>query len=172
MRGKDFLKGLLPLKDSSGCFEECFSSEFYFILFFLTFYFILFWCSSWIFFPIFISWRLITLQYCSGFLPYIDMNQSWIYMCSHPEPPSHIPPHPIPLGHPVHQPWALISCIQPGLVICFTLDNVHVSMLFSQIIPPSPSPIESKVCSIHLCLFSCPAYRVIVTIFLNSVYMR
>ena len=28
------------------------------------------------FFPIiFISWRLITLQYCSVFLPYIDMNQ-------------------------------------------------------------------------------------------------
>ena len=31
------------------------------------------------FFPFnFISWRLITLQYCSGFLPYIDMNQPWI----------------------------------------------------------------------------------------------
>ena len=28
------------------------------------------------------------------------MNQPWIYMCSHPEPPSHLPPHPIPLGHP------------------------------------------------------------------------
>ena len=26
----------------------------------------------------------------------------------HPEPPFHLPPHPIPLGHPVHQPWA--SC--------------------------------------------------------------
>ena len=38
----------------------------------------------------------------------------------------------------------LVSCIQPGLAICFTLDNIHVSMLFSQIIPPSPSPIESK----------------------------
>ena len=31
---------------------------------------------------IFISWRLITLQYCSGFLSYIDMNQPWIYMYS------------------------------------------------------------------------------------------
>ena len=27
---------------------------------------------------------------------------------------------------PVHQVWALVSCIQPGLVICFTLDNIHV----------------------------------------------
>ena len=45
---------------------------------------------------------------------------------------------------PVHHPWALVSCIQPGLATCFTLDNTHVSMLFSQIIPPLPSPIESK----------------------------
>ena len=45
---------------------------------------------------------------------------------------------------PVHQPRALVSCIQPGLVTCFTLDSISVLMLFSQIIPPSPSPIESK----------------------------
>ena len=45
---------------------------------------------------------------------------------------------------PVHQPWALVSCIQPGLAICFTFDNIHVSMLFCQIIPPSPSPTEPK----------------------------
>ena len=36
---------------------------------------------------------------------------------------------------PVHQPRALVSCIQPGLVICFTLDNIHVSMLFSWNVP-------------------------------------
>ena len=36
-----------------------------------------------------------------------------------------------PQVFPVHQVQALVSCIQPGLVICFTLDNIHVSMLFS-----------------------------------------
>ena len=32
---------------------------------------------------------------------------------------------------PVHQARALVSCIQPGLVVCFTLDNIHVSMLLN-----------------------------------------
>ena len=41
---------------------------------------------------------------------------------------------------PVHQARALVSCIPPGLVICFTIDNTHVSMLFSWNSPPLPSP--------------------------------
>ena len=45
---------------------------------------------------------------------------------------------------PVHQPKHPESCIGPGLAIHFTYDNKHVSMPFSQIIPPSPSPTESK----------------------------
>ena len=65
-----------------------------------------------------------------------------------------------------------VSCIEPGLAIYFTYDNTHDSMLFSQIIPLLPSPTESKVCSFSLRLFSCLIYRVIVTIFLNSIYMR
>ena len=43
---------------------------------------------------------------------------------------------------PVHQPQA--SYIEPGLAIHFLYDIIHVSMPFSQIIPPSPSPPESK----------------------------
>ena len=51
-----------------------------------------------------------------------------------PIPPPASLPTPSLWVFPVNQPWALISCIQPGLVICFTLDNIHVSMLCIEII--------------------------------------
>ena len=84
-----------------------------------------------------------TILYWS--LPYIDSNPPWVYMCS----PSWTPlPHPSP-SHPsgssqCPSPEHPVSCIEPGLVICFTYDNLHVSTPFSHIILPSPSPTESK----------------------------
>ena len=73
---------------------------------------------------------------------------------------------------PVHQPRALVSCIQPGLVICFTLDNIHMFRCCSlETSHPHLLPQSPKFCSVHLCLFFCFAYRVIVTIFLNSIYI-
>ena len=45
---------------------------------------------------------------------------------------------------------------------CYSLKSSHPCLL-----PQSP-----KVCPLHLCLFCCLAYRVIVTIFLNSIYMQ
>jgi len=37
--------------------------------------------------------------------------------------------------------------------------NLHISMLFSQVTPPLPSPTVSKICPLHLYLFCCPVYR-------------
>ena len=83
------------------------------------------------------------------------------------------PPNSLPIPPlwviPVHQPQGF--CIKPGLAIRFLYDIIYVSMPFSQIIPPPPPPQSPKDCSIHLCLFCCLAYRIIVTIFLNSMYM-
>ena len=82
-------------------------------------------------------------------LSYIDMNQPWIYMHSPSQFPIPIPP-PTSLStrslwvFPVYQARALVSRIQPGLVICFTIGNIHVLMLFPRNIPPLPSPTESK----------------------------
>ena len=58
------------------------------------------------------------------------------------------------------------------LAVCFTYGNVYVSMVFSQIIPPSPSSTVSKVCSLCLCLLCCPARRITNTTFLDFIYMH
>ena len=59
------------------------------------------------------------------------------------------PPPPPSLYHPSGSSQCSslkhpVSCIEPGLAICFTCDNLYVSTPFSHIIPPLPSPTESK----------------------------
>ena len=52
--------------------------------------------------------------------------------------------NPLQLPSQCTSPKHPVSCIRPGLATCFIYDIIHVSMPFSQIIPPSPSPTESK----------------------------
>ena len=70
---------------------------------------------------------------------------------------------------PVHQPQA--SCIMHRT---WTGDSFHIWYYtrFNAILPNHPTLSLSqspKDYSVHLCLFCCLAYRVIVTIFLNSM---
>ena len=55
------------------------------------------------------------------------------------------------------------------LAIYFAYGIAYVSMLLSQIIPPCPSPLCPKVCSLSRSLLCCPASRIISTVFLDSI---
>ena len=78
-------------------------------------------------------------------LPYIDMNPPRMYMSSHSWTalPSLTLYH-LSESSPCTSPKHPVSCIEHRLAIHFLHDSIHVSMPFSQIIPPSPSPSESK----------------------------
>ena len=99
----------------------------------------------------------------------------WIrhrYTCvPHPELSSFLPPHTIPLGRPSapapsiqyrasNLDWRLVSYMI-YVFQCHSPKSSH----------PLPLPQSPKDCSIHQCLFYCLVHRVIVTIFLNSIYM-
>ena len=73
------------------------------------------------------------------------MNQPWVYMCSHSCIPF-LPPSPYNLSgsSQCNSPKHPVSYIKPRLVIHFLYDIMYVSMPFFQIIPPCPSPTESK----------------------------
>ena len=126
---------------------------------------------SFFFFLVYFSWRLSTLQYFSGFCHTLIWISHGFTCVPHPEPPFHLSPHPIPLGHPSAPAPSTLSHAS-------NLDWRSVShmiiYIFSAILPDRPTLALSqspKDCSIHLCLLCCLAYRVIVTIFLNSIYM-
>ena len=100
---------------------------------------------------------------------------TWIHhectCVSHPELPSHLPPHPIPLGHPSapalstlyhvsNLDWWFVSHMTIYMFQCHSPISSH----------PLPLPQSPKDCSLHLCLFCCLTYRVIVTFFLNFIY--
>ena len=122
---------------------------------------------------IFFNWRLITLQYCGGFCHTL----TWIcHGCTcvpHPDPPALLPPHPIPQAHPSapamstlsrasNLDWQSISHMTIYMFQCYSLKSSHPHLL----------PQSLKIYSLHLCLFCCLTYRVIIAIFLNSIYMH
>ena len=106
-------------------FHSCNSLLFFFLIFF-KFYFI------------FKLYNIVLV------LPNIEMNPPQVYLCS-PSWTLFPPPSPYPPSgsSPCTSPKHPVSCIEPGLATHFIHDIIHVSMPFSQIIPPSPSPTES-----------------------------
>ena len=92
----------------------------------------------------FFFYNYFTLQHCIGFAIHWRIRHGCTCV-PHPEPllPPPFPSHPSGLSQ-CTSPKHPVSCIKPGLAIHFTYDNLHVSIPFSHIIPPLPSPTESK----------------------------
>ena len=91
-----------------------------------------------------ILFYFLTLQYCIGFAMYqhesanlYTYSPSWTLL---PPPSPYHPSGSSQCTSPKHP----VSCIKPGLATRFIYDIIHVSMPFSQINTPSPSPTESK----------------------------
>ena len=87
-----------------------------------------------------INWRLITLQYCSGFCHTITWISHGCTCVSHPKPPSNLPPHPIPqvhpsapalstLSHASNLDWRSISHVVIYLFQCYSLQSSHPRLL-------------------------------------------
>ena len=122
---------------------------------------------------IYFNLRLITLQYCIGFAIHWHESTTSVHVFPILNPASYLPPHPIPLGHPSapapstlshasNLDWWYISHTIIYMFHCHSPKSSH----------PCPRPWSPKDCSIHLCLFCCLTYRVVITIFLNSLYMH
>ena len=119
----------------------------------------------------FISWRLIILQYCSGFCHTLTGISHGFTCIPHPNTPSHLTLYPIPLGLPsapglstclMHPTWAG-DLFHPRNYACFdAVLSKYPTLTFSH-------KVQKSV--LYIYLFFCFAYKVIITIFLNSIYM-
>ena len=126
-----------------------------------------------VFFLIYFNWRLITLQYGSGFCHTLTWISHGGTCAPHPEPCLPSSPHPIPLGH--SSAPALSNLSHASNLDCWSVSHMIIYMFQCYSLKsshPHLLPQSPKHCSIHLCLFCCLTYRVIITIFLNSIYMR
>ena len=114
-----------------------------------------------------LNWNYFTILWC--FLPYIHIGCTCV---PHSDPSSHLPPHPISQGHTSAPALSTVSHV-------LNLDRWYISHMIIYMFQcyalrssqPRLLPLSPKDCSVHLCLFCCLAYRVIVNIFLNSIYM-
>ena len=82
------------------------------------------------------------LQHCSGFCHTLIWASHGFTCVPHPDPPSHLPPHPIPLGHasaPV-----LSTCL-----IKFFKSMYHNSFMSPPIYPPTHHPVIHPITHPH-----------------------
>ena len=100
------------------------------------------------------------------------MKRPWVYMSSPSRSPLPPPSPPAPsrssqstrsehLSHASNLGWWSVPPSIIDMIRCCSLETSHPRLL----------PQSLKDSSINLCLFFCSAYRVMINIFLNSIYM-
>ena len=117
-----------------------------------------------------------TLQHCIGFAIHWHESPMGVHVSSILTPPPTSLPIPFTNPESVSHPSALTPSI---LYHTSNLDWQFISHMIIYMFPhhspisslPCPLPQSPKEYSNHLCLSCCLAYRVIITIFLNSIYM-
>ena len=134
---------------------HCFLSFYFYLKIFFNFYF-----------------YFILLYNTVLILPHIDMNPPRVYMSSQTWTPLPTPtPHHLSGSSPCTSPKHPVSCIEHR----WRFISYMIVYMFQCHSPKSSHPLpllqSPKVHSIHPCLFCCLAYRVIITIFLNSIYV-
>ena len=93
-----------------------------------------------------------TLQYCIGFVIHQHASATGVHVFPILNPPPTSLPLPSLWVIPVlPSPNLPVSCIEPGPVISFLYDIIHVLMTFSQIIPPSLSHRVQKTV-LYICV--------------------
>ena len=131
--------------------------------------------------PFISFYKLITWFYLDSnfttlwwFLPYTE--SSWLsqdtHVSTYPKLPFHLRHHPVrfscpramalnALHHALNLHWSSILHMAIYMLQYYSLETSHPYLL----------PHTPKVHSLHLCFFCCLAYRIIVIVFLNSIYM-
>ena len=94
---------------------------------------------------IYFNWRIITLQYWDGFCRIsVWINHRYTCVSSWTPLLHSSPPHTSRLSQSTGC-GCPASCIKLASIICFTYGNVYVSVLFSQVIPPSSLRVGKSV---------------------------
>ena len=120
---------------------------------------------------IYLNWRLITLHSCIGFAIHQHESATGVHMFPILKHLPLLSPYHPSGSSPCTSPKRPVSCMEPGwrfvsyMILCMCQCHSPKSS------HPRPVPQSPKDCSIRPCLSCCLAHRVIVAIFLNSIYI-